>query len=204
MDDPRQLLIAAAAARGESLAALSAVLGRNAAYLQQYVQRGSPRVLAEADRRRLAAFLGIPDADLGGPPADERFVVSRLDLAASAGPGALVDAEVALGAETIDSGLARRLGLARDQAAIIRVRGDSMAPGLLDGDLILVDRARRIPDARGGVFVIRIDGTLMVKRVRTDAAAGLHAASDNPAAPALPAGAIEVIGLVVWLMRQPR
>ncbi|RZM21939.1 MAG: LexA family transcriptional regulator, partial [Sphingomonas sp.] len=35
--EPRAALARLAAARGDSLAALSAMLGRNAAYLQQYV-----------------------------------------------------------------------------------------------------------------------------------------------------------------------
>ena len=47
--DPRAALAVLATTRGDSLAALSAMLGRNAAYLQQYVKRGSPRRLAEDD-----------------------------------------------------------------------------------------------------------------------------------------------------------
>ncbi|MEG8054010.1 hypothetical protein QP185_13485 [Sphingomonas aerolata] len=64
--DPRAALARLAAARGDSLAALSAMLGRNAAYLQQYVKRGSPRRLAEDDRRLLAQYLGVEDHVLGG------------------------------------------------------------------------------------------------------------------------------------------
>ena len=52
--DPRAALAMLAAARGDSLAALSAMLGRNPAYLQQYVRRGSPRLLGERDRRLLS------------------------------------------------------------------------------------------------------------------------------------------------------
>ena len=127
----------------------------------------------------------------------------RLDVTASAGPGALVDDEVVLGAEAIDPALAAKLGLRDGQAAIVRVRGDSMEPGLVDGDLILVDLARRMPGARGEIFVIRVDGAVMVKRVAR-AARKLVATSDNPAAGAVPDGAIDVIGRVVWLMRAPR
>ena len=93
--------------------------------------------------------------------------------------------------------------LREGQAAIVRVRGDSMEPGLVDGDLIVVDRARRLPDAGGAVFVVRIDDAVMVKRV-SRARAGLRVVSDNPAAPPVPDGPVEVIGRVVWLMREPR
>ncbi|MCP3733907.1 LexA family transcriptional regulator [Sphingomonas sp. RP10(2022)] len=202
-DDPRGRLRALADARGDSLMALSAMLGRNAAYLQQFVTRGSPRRLAAEDRRRLADYFGVDEVELGADPGRRAFTVPRLDVAASAGPGAFVDGEIVLGAEALDPALAARLGLREGMAAIVRVRGDSMQPGLVDGDLIVVDRARRTPDARGAVFVIRIDEAVMVKRVRRGRD-GLIAASDNPAAAPVPDGAIEVIGRVVWLMREPR
>ncbi len=201
--DPRAALAALAARRGDSLAALSAMLGRNPAYLQQYVRRGTPRILAEGDRRTLAAYLGVAETALGGvPSAAAAFRIPTLDVAASAGPGALVDGEVVIGTDTLDPALARRLGLREGQAAIIRVRGDSMEPGLRDGDHIVVDTADRTPGPRGGIYVIRLDGTTMVKRV-TMTGGTLSAASDNPAAPPLPTGDIAVIGRVVWQMRAP-
>ncbi|SFP33587.1 S24 family peptidase [Sphingomonas rubra] len=203
MDQVGTRLTELAATRGVSLAALSAMIGRNAAYLQQFVTRGTPRALAEGDRRTLAAFFEVDEEVLGGPPAPPAAIrVPRLDVAASAGPGALVDAEVELGADMLDPGLARRLGLKAGAVAIIRVRGDSMEPGLMDGDHILVDTARRSPGAAGGVFVVRIDGALMVKRVRRSGGT-LVARSDNPAASPVPNAPVEVVGRVVWAMRAP-
>ena len=202
--DPRTALATLAAARGDSLAALSAMLGRNAAYLQQYVRRGSPRILGERDRRLLAEYLGVSEATLGAPTGRAAgFRIPKLDVAASAGPGALVDREIVLGTDTLDPGLARKLGLTDGQAAIIRVRGSSMEPGLFDGDHIVVDTADRTPRAKGGLYVIRIDDAVMVKRVALVRGA-LVATSDNPDAAAVPDGAIAVIGRVVWQMREPR
>ena len=180
------------------------MLGRNAAYLQQYVRRGSPRILGERDRRLLAEYLGVSEATLGAPAGRAAgFRIRKLDVAASAGPGALVDGEIVLGTDTLDPGLARKLGLMDGQAAIIRVRGSSMEPGLFDGDHIVVDTADRTPRARGGLYVIRIDDAVMVKRVALLRGA-LVATSDNPDAAAVPDGAIAVIGRVVWQMREPR
>ena len=201
--DPRRRLTALAAARGDSLAALSAMIGRNAAYLQQFVARGSPRRLADDDRRRLADYFGVAESELGAEPGRQPFTLPRLDVAASAGPGAFVDGEIVLGAAAIDPALAARLGLRNGQAAIVRVRGDSMEPGLIDGDLIVVDRARRTPEAKGAVFVVRIEDAVMVKRV-SRARGALVVVSDNPAAAGGPDAPVEVIGRVVWLMREPR
>ncbi len=201
--DPRHRLRALAAARGDSLAALSAMLGRNTAYLQQFVTRGSPRRLDAEDRRRLADYFGVEEVELGADAGRRAFALPRLDVAASAGPGAFVDGEVVLGAEALDPALATRLGLVEGQAAIVRVRGDSMEPGLVDGDLIVVDRARRTPDTRGGVFVVRIEDVVMVKRV-SSGRGRLNVVSDNPAALPVPDGPIDVIGRVIWLMRAPK
>ncbi|WP_374944874.1 helix-turn-helix transcriptional regulator [Sphingomonas sp.] len=200
--DQRHALVALAQARGHSLAALSAMLRRNPAYLQQFVARGTPRVLAERDRRLLADVFGVEDAALGGEPARAIFRVPRLDVAASAGPGAQVDDDVAIGTETLPEALARDLGLRAGQAGVIRVRGSSMEPALRDGDHLVVDQADRSPKARSAIYVIRVDGAVMVKRVARTSA-GLVATSDNPVASPVPAGAIEVIGRVVWRMGRP-
>lgn len=199
--DPRAELRRLAADDGASLAALSAMLNRNRAYLQQWVARGTPRELAERDRRALAQYFGVEEALLGGPAAEAGWRVRRLDVAASAGPGALNEGDLALGAATVPSELARALGLKPGKASIIRVRGDSMTPGLQDGDELLVDEAKRSPDAKGGVFVVRLDGALLVKRVRRRAR-GLEVRSDNPDAPPVGPGRPEVVGQVVWQMRR--
>lgn len=198
----RTVLQALATGAGVSLAALSRMLGRNDAYLQQFVQRGTPRVLAEADRRQLAQFFGVPETRLGAAPEAGPMLIRRLAVAASAGPGATVDDDVMLGVEAIDRQLARKLGLRDGAGSVIRVRGESMAPGLLDGDHLVVDQEDVRPTARGGLYVIRIGDALMVKRVRATAG-GLVASSDNPSAPPLPQWPIMVIGRVVWQMRMP-
>lgn len=61
----RTRLQSLAADRGETLSSLSAKIGRNAAYLQQFVQRGTPRVLQDTDRLHLAIALGIDERELG-------------------------------------------------------------------------------------------------------------------------------------------
>ena len=199
---PRAALAALIDRSGASYAALSRLLGRNPAYLQQFVTRGSPRRLAETDRRLLAAFFGVSEADLGAdadraPPAVR---VPRLDVAASAGPGALVDAEPRLGTLGLAPALLARLSARPRDLSLIRAAGESMAPTILDGDELLVDRGDARVRATGAVFVVRHDDVLLVKRVaRRDGR--FHVASDNPAYPEWTADSLDVIGRVVWLSR---
>lgn len=201
--DPRTRLLSLAEQHAVSLAALSGLLGRNPAYLQQWVARGSPRVLAERDRRMLADFFGVAETALGAEPArGAGWRVPRLDVAASAGPGAVVGDEAVLGLDVVPLELARSLGLREGAASILRVAGDSMTPGLMDGDRLLIDTDSRAPDAKGGVYVIRVDGVLLVKRVKR-VARKLRATSDNPDAPPVPDLPIAVVGRAVWQMRKP-
>src|SRR3546814_15271627 len=78
-----------------------------------------------------------------------------------------------------------------------------MLPTIADGDEIMVDTGDRRVTSRGGIFVVRVDGALMVKRVAR-AGLGLSIRSDNPAWPGIEdatARGAEVHGRVVWLGR---
>jgi phage repressor protein C with HTH and peptisase S24 domain len=207
-DAPREILATLIADSGQSYGALSRMLRRNDAYLQQYVKRGTPRILAERDRRLLAAFFRVDESVLGGPPPRPPAMVAvrRLDIHASAGPGALAEEDAQAGASHFDTGLLARLGVQPGSAAEIHAAGDSMAPQIQDGDLMLVDERDRRVGAASRIYVLRLDGALMVKRLSRDGAL-LRIESDNPAAPPIaprPPREIEVIGRVVWLSRAMR
>ena len=210
--DPRALLDQLIRERGEDYAGLSRLLGRNAAYVQQYIKRGTPRRLAEHDRRLLARYFGIDEALLGAPPgiSMENGLVSvpRLDVDASAGAGALDADERQLGRIGFDLAWLRRSGLGDGAAlSMIRVQGDSMAPTLSDGDEILVDRDDDAGRLRDGIYVMRIEGTLVVKRLAVGPAGRVSVRSDNETYPAwadLDPGAIELVGRVVWVGRRLR
>jgi phage repressor protein C with HTH and peptisase S24 domain len=197
-------LTTAAAARGLSLAQLSAAIRRNAAYLQQFVARGTPRRLAEEDRRVLAAMLGVSERALGGPDLPEPpFALPRLDVRASAGPGAFAERDDVVALEAVDPALARSLRLRPGRAGMVTVQGDSMEPQLNDGDQLIVDTGERSPGAVGRLYVIRVDGALMVKRVRLVDGRPV-AVSDNPLAAPVPDSEVELVGRVVWRMGAPR
>lgn len=198
--------------RREDYAGLSRLLGRNPAYVQQYIKRGTPKRLAEEDRRLLARYFRVPEAMLGGraeeaQPEAALVAVRRLDLGASAGPGALPGEERSQGHIAFDPAWLRRVATSDPKLlSIIRVEGDSMAPTLNDGDDILVDGADGAERLRDGVYVLRADDALMVKRVALNPAGGaLSVRSDNPAYPAwgdCAPSAIVVVGRVVWAGRR--
>lgn len=199
--------------RREDYAALSRMLGRNAAYIQQFIKRGVPRKLAEEDRRKLARYFGVDESLLGGaasPDTAPRGLVPipRFDVGASAGPGAFADADRMSGHYAFDPKLLRNIcGAAPSELSIIRVDGDSMSPTLADGDDILVDRSKA-SGVHDGIYVLRRDDTLMVKRVAVHPGSRrLTISSDNPSYPTwadCDPTAIDVVGRVVWAGRKIR
>lgn len=209
-EDPRAALQRLIEEKGEDYAGLSRLLGRNPAYIQQYFKRGSPRRLAEADRHLLARYFGVDEALLGGPPAarGRGFIfVPRLGVGAAAGAGAFDGDERAETHIAFDPAWLRSIARgAPDQLSIIRVEGDSMAPTLGDGDDILVDRGDGPERLRDGVYVLRMDDALVVKRLALNPAArALTIRSDNPAYPVWPdcdPAAVEIVGRVVWAGRR--
>ncbi len=215
--DPRALLDQLIHDRGHDYQRISRLIGRNAAYIQQYIKRGTPRRLDEADRRRIAAFLDVPDTLLGGPAATvaaprsrgaSMLLVPQLAVGASAGSGATVDSEGVEAGFAFDPRWLRRLGADTRALSIISVEGDSMAPTLDDGDDILVDGADTAARLRDGIYVLRMDDALMVKRVaRLPVAGRISVKSDNPLYPSWPdlaADAVSLVGRVVWTGRRVR
>lgn len=206
MDDGRAALLRLSAARGESLAELSRMLRRNAAYLQQYVQRGTPRRLAEADARLLADHFGVAAVALGGAvDAGASLVpVPYLAVRAAAGRGIVAD-ETLIRPEPFARSVLREVGIAPEHAALVTAAGDSMTPTIMDGDRLLIDRGdAQVGEGSGGLFVFRLDDLLSVKRVAR-AGRQLTLASDNPDYPGAIVGAeaVAIIGRVKLLLRRP-
>jgi phage repressor protein C with HTH and peptisase S24 domain len=225
LDDIRQRLDALIQTSDTDYAALSKMLGRNAAYIQQYIKRGVPRRLSEEDRYKLAQFFGVSEEVLGGPKGQvgramrpqeaeragqmvipDYVLIPHYNVAAAAGAGALP------GWETSDSALAFQSRWVRtiatggvDALAVIRVEGDSMYPTLSDGDNILLDTAD-CERLRDGIYVLRIEDALMVKRIAINPIARtLTIMSDNSAYPSwrdVEVDKVHIIGRVVWVGRR--
>ena len=133
--------------------------------------------------------------------------VPRYDIRASAGAGALVDQENVLDymAFRVDW-LHNVLGLNAKRLALIDVDGDSMAPTLTHGDMILVDTAEG-NGVRDGIHVINLCGRLLVKRLRPRLDRSIEVISDNvhygsELVPATQLEQLKVVGRVVWQGRR--
>ena len=216
-NDPRAVLARLVADRGEDYASLSRLLGRNPSYIQQFIKRGVPRKLDGDDRRTLARYFSVREDLLGGaeerpigyvasvrPLGDDLVVVPRLAVDASAGPGTIVEQEPRRGRVAFGAGFLREIAGGSAATSMLRVSGDSMEPTLADGDEILVASRDPGEPLRDGIYVLRADGALLVKRIARNPSGGLTIRSDNPAYPAWECRSadVEVIGRVVWAGRR--
>ncbi|MBC2778418.1 S24 family peptidase [Parasphingopyxis marina] len=220
-EDPRAVLERLAQERGDDYASLSRLIGRNAAYIQQYIKRGTPRRLAEDDRALLAEYFGVDEAQLGARAGraaigkgsiasaanDDMIAVRHYAIGASAGPGALPGSEDELSHIAFPRRWLRKLaGGDPARLSIITVDGDSMEPTLSDGDEILVSREDGGERLRDGIYVLRVDDALIVKRIAMNPASRRFTIkSDNVDYsdwPDCDPADVEIVGRVVWAGRR--
>ena len=213
MDEARQALDELISSRkGCTYSGISRLLGRNVSYIQQYIRKGSPRYLDESDRNILARFFGVDERVLGAPPYRSAPVVELvqipvLDVEASAGHGALAEMESKSGQFGFDEVWLRKLTPSKASSlSIIHVHGDSMEPTLNDSDEVMVDLGDGQSRLRDGIYVLRMDDALSVKRIAIEPQGRrISVVSDNAAYPSwqgLERRAINIVGRVLWFGRK--
>lgn len=91
-----------------------------------------------------------------------------------------------------------------NRTILCRVRGDSMKDaGLLEGDMVVVER--NSPTKPGDMVVAVIDGEMTVKTLRVTRAGAFFLEAANPAyEPIHPKGSLEILGVVVGSFRKHR
>jgi len=119
---------------------------------------------------------GIPAAG----NASDFLEIPRYNVAASAGHGAVVEHENVVGYHHYRKDYLSDRGLQADKCAVIDIVGDSMAPTLNKGDVVLVD-LREDQRRTDGVYVIRLDDELLIKRVQFLPRGKVRIISDNKA-----------------------
>lgn len=102
------------------------------------------------------------------------------DIAVSAGHGTEPWDEDPIDYATMPIDWLRTIG-DPDSLDLLRVDGDSMEPELRDADLVFVDRSQT--QAREGIFVVRVDHQLLIKRLRVLGGGRAELVSNNPAYP---------------------
>ncbi|MGC6516395.1 MAG: S24 family peptidase [Candidatus Puniceispirillaceae bacterium] len=201
-----------------SLARLSEALGRNPAYLHQYLYRQSPRLLSEDDRHKLGRILSISQAKLRPASApdladtsDDIAQIPLLDIETAAGAASIIDdtAETGFQSWPFQTAILRTLPHSHiSHLRLITVRGDSMSPVLEDGDIIMIDTGQTDPH-KEGIFVLDDGHGLVVKRLSlihdksSKDPPRLRISSANPAYVPYRRALedVRILGHVIWMAR---
>ena len=161
---------------------------------------GSPFPDSEAPKATATDTLGNP-VDI-----DEFVFVPRYDIQAAAGHGQLVGDEQPMFAMAfrrywIENYVTRDI----KNLSVISVKGDSMEGVLNDGDTILINHGQTTP--RDGLYVLRLNENLLVKRLQLIPGGIVNVISANEAYPTFeidlknPTDDVAIIGRVEWFGR---
>lgn len=197
----------------------SRAIGMNDAYLQQFLERGTPRELPERVRHKLADFLGISQDKLI-PDRWQREIhctrpfnpkirtVPFIDIQASASAGSVIDAveDHDIKQWHLPKYWLRELGNGQiDSLKLLSVSGDSMVPRLHHGDIVMIDTSQRTASPPG-IFVLHDGLGLVIKQIEpipNTSPITLRMFSDNNAYGSYDRSidAVCIIGRVVWFAR---
>jgi phage repressor protein C with HTH and peptisase S24 domain len=229
LDPTRVAVLKLLVDRNTDLKNASLAIGKNAAYMHQYVYRGTPKVLPEEVREALANYLevdqeqlrprekarrpapSLPASRAASPPRldVEGFAsVTEIDVRASAGPGALNEGLEEMKGTWLfpDPVIRHEFRTKPEYLHIITIDGDSMAPLLASGDRILIDTNQRVP-VPPGIFVIWDGMGLVAKRVE-------HIPNSDPTVVIIKsvnpeyqtyertADEVNIIGRVIWAAKR--
>ncbi|PCI51592.1 MAG: peptidase S24 [Alphaproteobacteria bacterium] len=214
----------------DDYASISALIGRNHAYMQQFIKRGVPKCLRDDDMGKIIDHFNISLDYFGSPDnfpnpgqeqshnlahnlahilendfEEEYVLVNVYDIEAAAGAGSVVDNnEIANKLAFKKSWIRSSSNATANDLAVITVSGDSMNPTLYDGDHILVDMTLTSLK-NDGIYVLRNDDMILVKRISLNPVTKLCTIkSDNgfyESWDGCQPADLDILGRVIWMGR---
>ncbi len=206
--------------RGTSQSKLAKRLGISQSAIAHLV---SGRSHSSTHLHRIAAELGTTPAYLTGETDDpdegalliptptviaEQLgmrMIPDVDMAYSLGGGSIVadyvaEKQVAFPQAWLDHAVRGR----PCDVFLTRGDGDSMLPTILDGDVVLVNRAERVIDRQDRIWALGYGELAQIKRVRRLPSGMFQLNSDNPVVSPIEAceNELHVVGRVVWIGRK--
>lgn len=197
--EPREALDGLISERGETYASISRLLGRNSAYIQQFIKRGSPARLDQSDIALLALHFDVPVKMLGGkegPTVGQRSIV-KVPLLNGTGNDSRSQWRL------VDAAWLGRLCDQPASVAILPIVGEAMEPTLRNGDEVMISRVRFQESVREGLYAIRGSTEIFVRRIAIDPTKNrLTVLTDHPAYPSwqgIQRKGVDIVGRVIWI-----
>ena len=200
---PRQALDDLIREREETYAAVSRLLGRNSAYIQQYIKRGTPARLDQSDIAQLALHFDVPAKLLGGKDSSSSPRRSVITVPVIEVKGSEIRQERS---RIVDEAWLTRLCNRPAGLAILPIVGEAMQPTLQNGDEVIIQRLRSHDSLLDGLYAVRGSSETFVRRIALDPTKNrISVLTDHPAYPSwngVQRKAINVVGRVIWIGSQ--
>lgn len=204
MDQVRKNILKRMQERGLNYKEVSLELGKNQAYLQQFIERNVPAKLKEDVRAKLADILDLTEEELGATSRsrasasdDKTKDIPEIELIVGLGGGGLsimentskngitFHKEVVRDHWRLPEWMLIRMGVSAHHVAAFPSRGDSMLPTIEDGDVLFIDTRHRVPSPPGIYALADEFGGVVVKRLEVTSSPGdeiitVQISSDNP------------------------
>lgn len=161
MDPNRQRLAELISATGRSYAFFSKLIGRNSAYIQQYLTRGSPKSLSESDALALAHYFDVPVEELIGPTKLEVRDAKVIFVPILGND----QSEHSMLHWNVDAQWLSQISARAFSVFAYPVEGDVMSPTVSAGDMLLCDRHHNASLLRDGLYVLQICDRIEARRV---------------------------------------
>lgn len=166
--------------KGKNLRSLSLAIGKNEAYLHQFIHKGSPLRLPEEDRRKMADLLDVDEQELTDITLPN--VAAKTLKHSKTALIEMISSNIASGTSGYFSfplsDFANMTSAAPEAIKIIRHAGDLMTPTLKDGDYILADITQSAFTS-DGLYLVSISNNLVVRRLQKINEKELYILSDN-------------------------
>ena len=197
---PRQALDDLIREREETYAAVSRLLGRNSAYIQQYIKRGTPARLDQSDIAQLALHFDVSGKLLGGKESSSTPRRSVITVPVIEAKGLEIPQERS---RIVDEAWLRSLCNRPPGLAILHIAGEAMQPTLQSGDEVIIQRLRSHDALHDGLYAVRGSSETFVRRIALDPTKNrISVLTDHPAYPSwngVQRKAINVVGKVIWI-----
>ncbi|MDX2094329.1 MAG: S24 family peptidase [Alphaproteobacteria bacterium] len=114
------------------------------------------------------------------PVSEDSFRLPVMNVEASAGDGAAVIKEEVAEYMSLSRSVVRSLGLTRGEAFVVYARGESMEPVIKGGELLVCSSAERHLKAGDGIYLLRLEGEILVKHLQRLPRNKVRVFSENP------------------------
>lgn len=124
-------------------------------------------------------FLGDKPLDASNEVPEGFVSIPLYDVHAAAGSGSIIETEHVKTMMSFSRSVLEELNVPPKSLACLYVSGDSMEPTIRAGELVVIDTSDTTFTFDGGVYILRIDSTLLIKRLIRKSAEEIEVVSDN-------------------------